>query len=276
MPQTDQVNSTQIGPTTGSLVLVGGGRLKDPTILHRFVTLAGGPSAPIVIVPTAAEEDYYGPYSPYLENLVAVGASQFTVLHTRDRKEADSVEFVRPLEEAQGVWFSGGRQWRLADSYLHTRTHEALQDVLNRGGVLGGTSAGATILGDFLVRGDTAGNELMIGDHQKGFGFLSNVTVDQHLLRRNRQFDLIAVIKEYPHLLGIGIDEDTAIVVRGNHFEVIGNSYVAIYDAESQIDPDGLFYFLAPGDRFDMHTRETIHSSRDYTSTERVIKRSWN
>lgn len=269
-------NLPQIGPASGSLVLVGGGKLKSPDILHRFVTLAGGPNAPIVIIPTAAEEDYYGPYSPYLEELVAVGASQFTVLHTRIRDEADSDLFVKPLEAAQGVWFPGGRHWRLADSYLHTRTHHALARVLERGGVIGGTSAGATILGDFLVRGDTQGNELMMGDHQEGFGFLRNVAIDQHVLRRNRQFDLIEVIERYPHLLGIGLDEDTAIVVRGDHFEVIGNSYVSIVDGERMIEPEGRFYLLAPGDKFNMWTREITQSIRDeYEPQERVVKKRW-
>lgn len=275
MPTTKS-NAPQIGPANGSLVIVGGGKLKSPDILHRFVTLAGGPSAPIVIIPTAAEEDYYGPYSPYLEELVAVGASQFTVLHTRDRDEAEHEDFVKPLERAQGVWFSGGRQWRLADSYLHTRTHQALTQVLARGGVIGGTSAGATILGDFLVRGDTQGNEIMMGDHQEGFGFLRNVAIDQHLLRRNRQFDLIEVIEAHPHLLGIGIDEDTAIVVRGDQFEVIGNSYVAMVDAKRMIEPNGRFYLLAPGDRFDMNLREiTKYSRDDYGPQARVVQQRW-
>lgn len=268
-------SGVRVGPQNGSVIAVGGGKLKDPSILHRFVTLAGGPSAPIVLMPTAAEEDFFGPYSPYLENLVAVGASQFTVLHTRDRNEANSAAFVKPLETAQGVWFPGGRQWRLADAYLNTRTQEALGRVLERGGVIGGTSAGATMLGDFLVRGDTESNQIMMGDHQHGFRFLQNVAIDQHLLRRNRQFDMIEVIEAHPHLLGIGLDEDTAIVVSGDKLEVIGSSYVAIYDGNRLIEPGGRFYLLAPGDRYSLASREIIQPGRDFGPEERVVRNRW-
>ena len=175
------------------------------------------------------------------------GAQNLTVVHTRDRKESETEAFVKPIQAARGVFFAGGRQWRLADAYLNTRVHRELQALLDRGGVIGGSSAGATILGSFLVRGDTKGNELMIGDHVEGMAFLKNSAIDQHLLRRNRQFDLIGVIEKHPALLGIGLDENTAIVVRGDEFDVIGQSYVVIYDSKSLIPPAGRFYFLAPG-----------------------------
>ena len=95
----------------------------------------------------------------------------------------------------------------------------------------------------------------MMGDHEEGFGFLRNTTIDQHLLRRNRQFDLIEIVKARPELLGIGLDENTAIVVRGDSFEVIGESYVAIYDHGRLMVNGGRFYFLAPGDTFDLKER---------------------
>jgi cyanophycinase len=169
---------------------------------------------------------------------------------------ADTEAFVAPLTHARGVFFTGGRQWRLADAYLKTRTHKELEALLARGGVIGGSSAGATILGSFLVRGDTKGNELMIGDHVEGMAFLKNSAIDQHVLRRNRQFDLVEVMKKYPEVLGIGIDEDTAIVVEGDRFEVIGQSYVLVHDKDTAISPHGSFFFMAPGDRFDLVTRE--------------------
>ena len=152
------------------------------------------------------------------------------MIHTYDRRKADTDSFAAPIREAQGVWFTGGRQWRLADSYLDTKVHEALIELLERDGVIGGSSAGATILGSYLARGDTSSNTIMMGDHEEGLDFIHNVAIDQHLLRRNRQFDLLEVIEAKPELLGIGIDEDTAIVVRDNQFEVIGKSYVVIYD----------------------------------------------
>jgi cyanophycinase len=257
-------NPTEFGPRNGSLVIVGGGSLADPSILKRFITLAGGPNARIVVVPTAQETDDPPPSFAAFADLIAAGALNLALLHTRDRDVANSAEFARPLESAGGVWFSGGRQWRLADAYLHTKTQEAFGAVLERGGVLGGSSAGATILGSYLVRGDTAGNELMMGDHQEGFGFLRNVAIDQHLLKRNRQFDLIEVIEARPELLGIGLDESTAILVRGDRFEVIGRSYVAIYDAAHELRPGSRFYLLAPGDRFDLTTREATRPAQTF------------
>jgi cyanophycinase len=263
----------QVGPKTGSLVIVGGA-MQDPVIVKRFIDLAGGPDAPIVIVPTAGEGDTYDQYWSGLNQFRENGARNLTVLHTRDPKVADTEAFVKPLTTARGVFFSGGRQWRIADAYLKTRTQRELQGVLDRGGVLGGSSAGATILGSFLVRGDTKGNELMIGDHTVGFGFLKNSAIDQHLLRRNRQFDLIEVIAKHPDLLGIGIDENTAIVVEEDRFDVIGRSYVVIYDAKHATRPPSKFYFLAPGDRFDLVKREASRRSEQYRPLENVGSRS--
>jgi cyanophycinase len=171
------------------------------------------------------------------------------------------------------VYFSGGRQWRLADSYLHTRTHRELNALLERGGVIGGSSAGATIQGSFLVRGDTETNTIMIGDHLEGMAFLKNTAIDQHLLRRNRHFDMLEVMEKYPDLLGIGLDEDTAIVVRGDSFEVIGSYYVVIYDNGSVIPPNGKFYFMAPGDRFNMKTRQASRPAMTMRPIDRVKKK---
>jgi cyanophycinase len=259
----------QVGPRRGTLVVVGGA-MQDPAIVKRFIDLAGGPDASIVIVPTAGAEDHYDQYWSGLRQFRDAGARNLTVLHTRDPKVADTEAFARPITTAGGVFFSGGRQWRLADAYLNTRVHRELQALLDRGGVIGGSSAGATILGSFLVRGDTKGNETMIGDHVEGFGFLRNVAIDQHLLRRNRQFDLIGVVEKYPELLGIGIDEDTAIVVEGDRFDVIGRGYVAIYDPRHPTRPPSKFYFLAPGDRFDLAAREATRRSEQYRPLENV------
>ncbi|MDE0649242.1 MAG: cyanophycinase, partial [Gammaproteobacteria bacterium] len=175
--------------------------------------------------------------------------------------------------EAGGVWFPGGRQWRIADSCLDTRTEEELRRLAERGGVIGGSSAGASIQGSYLIRGDTQTNTIMMGDHEEGFGFLRNVGIDQHLLRRNRQFDMLEVMEAMPDLLGIGIDENTAIVVQGDEFEVIGESYVVIYDTSVQIDTGGDFYFLAPGDRFNMATREARRPANTARPLDRVQRR---
>jgi len=268
------VQAQDIGPANGSLVIVGGA-LKDQTIIKTFLDLAGGPEANIVIIPTAGTGDEYNDYWTGLKPFKEADASNLTVLHTRDRKVADSDDFVQSIEEARGVWFSGGRQWRLVDAYLYTKTHQALRDLLNRGGVIGGTSAGATIQGSYLVRGDTKTNTIMMGDHQEGMGFLKNVTIDQHILKRNRHFDLIDVIKAHPELLGLGIDEDTAIIVQKDRFEVIGQGYVAIYDARLTLDSGGLFYFLAPGDRFDLKTRQAFRPTQTEKPLNRVVPQPW-
>lgn len=261
--------ATEHGPDKGTLVIVGG-NMQDPAIVKRFIDLAGGPDAPIVVIPTAGDDDEYDSYWPGLKQWRDNGAKHLTVLHTRDRKVADTAAFVEPIRAARGVFFGGGRQWRLADSYLNTLTHKELQALLNRGGVIGGSSAGASILASFMVRGDTKGNETMIGDHTVGLGFLKNAAVDQHVLRRNRQFDMLDVLDRHPDLLGIGLDEDTAIVVQGDQFDVIGRSYAIIYSTKPVAGSSGRFYFMGPGDRFDMKTRKATRQGNEWRPLQGV------
>jgi cyanophycinase len=268
------LSAQQIGPANGSLVIVGGA-MRDPAIVERFLNLAGGPDAPIVLIPTAGGDEEYDQYWSGTRQFKAAGATNITVLHTTDRDVADTEEFVQPIKTARGVWFGGGRQWRLADSYLDTRVHEELCALLERGGVIGGSSAGATIQGSYLARGDTRTNTIMMGDHEVGLGFVKNVAIDQHLLQRNRQFDLIEIIEAHPELLGIGIDENTAIVVQRDRFDVLGEGYVAVYDYNHMLDSGGKFYFLAPGDRFDLTTRQATRPETTQEPLERVVERKW-
>jgi cyanophycinase len=253
------------GPASGSLLIAGGGRLSDK-IIKRFIDLAGGDEAMIVLVPTAGGADSYP--DSICNFLRSAGAGNIMILHTDNRDTANSVYFTKSLEKATGVWFGGGRQWHLVDSYKGTLTEKRFRDVLDRGGVIGGSSAGATIQGSFLVRGDTKNNQIMMGDHQEGFGYISNIAIDQHVLARNRQFDIFGILREKPGLLGIGIDEGTAVVVRRDTMEVIGASYVLIYDgsfwsregSDLKILPerDHLFYTLRSGDRYNLHERKVI------------------
>jgi cyanophycinase len=190
------------------------------------------------------------------------------VIGTYDPAVADSPEFTKDLEGVGGVWFGGGRQWRLVDAYGGTRSEELFWEVLNRGGAIGGSSAGATIQGSYLARGDTKNNQIMMGDHEEGFGFIKNIAIDQHVLARNRQFDLFTILDEKPELLGVGLDEGTAMIVQGDTFEVLGRSYVLVYDRgfwsreESNLkqlpDADRQFYFLRQGDRYDMKNRKKL------------------
>ncbi|MDH5589806.1 MAG: cyanophycinase [Gemmatimonadota bacterium] len=263
-----------VGPESGALVVVGGA-MRSPEIYGRFIQLAGGPDAHIVVIPTAGGEEEYDDFYQGLNAWRAQGARNLTVLHTTDRAVADSEDFVAPLKTAAAVFFFGGRQWRLVDAYGGTRTEREIREVLARGGVVGGSSAGASIQGSFLVRGDTETNEVMMGDHQVGFGYLRGVAIDQHVLRRNRHFDLIEVVEAHPELLGIGIDENTALVVQGDQAEVIGASYVLVYDNRSTVGDGGRFYFLAPGDRFDLRTREAVRPARTFRPVEGVERRPW-
>lgn len=272
--QMPAAHAQEIGPKNGHLMIVGGG-LRDQAIFERFIDLAGGPDAPIIVIPTAGGGQEYDQYWRGLLSLKKAGAKNLTVLHTNDPAVADTAEFVAPLKEARGVWFSGGRQWRLVDAYLNTKVHTILWEILERGGIIGGSSAGATIQGSYLARGDTKANTIMMGDHVVGMGFLKNTAIDQHLLRRNRQFDLIEIIKAHPELLGIGIDENTAILVRGDRFEVLGHGYVAIYDHNRMIDSGGLFYFLAPSDQFDLKTREASRPRTQNRPLDRIVKKEW-
>lgn len=259
-------STMHIGPERGTLVLVGGGQCDS--IFPVFLRLAGGKDAPIVVIPTADGNDTHDQNSGGADYLRKIGASNVTVLHTTDRNVANSDSFVRPLEHAMAVWFCGGRQWRIIDAYKNTLTEKMLWKVLERGGVIGGTSAGATVQGSFLARGDTKNNQIMRGDHQGGFGFLKNVAVDQHVMARNRQFDMFDILRHHPGLLGIGLDEATAIVVQGDQFEVIGKSYVAVYDRtfwsregsnlKQLPKKDMLFYFLRSGDKYDLINRKVI------------------
>lgn len=253
-------SAAKVGPAKGTLIVIGGGTLGQ-TILGRFLALAGGPTAPIVYVPTAGDRESYSAADPGAQFLREAGARNLSILHTRDRSLANTEAFVAPIRAARAIFFGGGRQWRLVDSYLGTRAEREFAAVLHRGGVIAGSSAGATIQGSYLVRGARENNTVMMAPgYEQGFGYLRRVAIDQHLLKRNRERDLEKVIDRHPELLGIGIDENTAIVVEGDRFEVIGASKVAIYDRRFQPALPGgpRHYFLNPGDRFDLARRRRL------------------
>lgn len=220
----------------GALVIVGGGGM-PPGLMERFIELAGGAEAPIVYVPCLEEDDASG--DRFAEVIRAAGAKKVTTLHTKNRQQAnDDEQFLAPLREAKGIWFGGGRQWNLVDSYQNTTAHKLMLNVLERGGVIGGSSAGASIQGDYMPRGDPLGNLNIIAEgYEQGLGFLKGVAIDQHFAQRNRFRDMTQLIATYPQLLGIGIDEATAIIVEGSHAEVVGRGNVSFYDAALAVNP---------------------------------------
>jgi cyanophycinase len=181
------------------------------------------------------------------------GIKTITILHTRNRKIANSEEFVKPLRSAQGVWISGGNAGRISQAYLDTLTQRELEAVLARGGVIGGNSAGAIIQGSYTIRGNPNKPVLMAKGSERGFAFLTNVAVNPHLSEAMRQNELVTILDTHPQLLGIGIDEKAAIVVTGDSFQVIGSGRVAIYDNTNH---DGnWFYWLDTGQSFNLRTR---------------------
>ena len=256
----------EYGPEKGTLVIQGGGSAQGTGIDETFVNLAGGADAKIIIIPTAAgNRKPDGTPIVYDEQKILapwkkLGLTNVHMLHTADPRVADTEEFAATLRDARGVWFNGGRQWNCVDSYANTLTLREIRAVLNRGGVIGGSSAGATIQGDYLVRGAVAGPQIVMTpepEHQHGFAFLRRSAIDQHINTRNRWDDIIPVIQKYPNLLGIGLSEGTAIVVTGDRFQVIGKWKVAIHDNTRAYQPwEKPYYVLSPGDVYNMKSRQ--------------------
>ena len=206
--------------TEGSLVIAGGGVL--PKEIHeRFVELAGGKEARLVIIPTAhpkAGEDDNWSYWKGPKDVVSVD-----FLHTRDGAIANDPAFVQPLKKATGAWFAGGWQSNL-EIYKGTPLETELKELyFKRGGVVGGTSAGASMLSeDAIIDGDP---DVIL---RKGFGLFPDAIVDQHFLRRQREQRLFNVVSSRPKRFGMGVDERTAAVVRGRIIEVLGEEGVHI------------------------------------------------
>jgi cyanophycinase len=256
------------GPANGTLVIVGGGSTAGTGILEKFVELAGGPSKKFVIVPTAGgNRRANGELIPYADSQVLaswrrMGLTNVHMLHTHDPAVADTDEFAAVLRDADAVWFNGGRQWNIVDSYAGTKTYDAFHAVLARGGVIAGSSAGATIQGEYLVRGATAGPQIMMTDepnHQEGFKFLRRSAIDQHIDTRNRWDDLTQVMQRFPEFIGIGISEGTAIIVRGDQFEVMGKWKVAVHDPTRAHQPwEKPWFVLGAGDVYDLQARRVL------------------
>jgi cyanophycinase len=226
----------------GSLVIIGGNGA-TPAIWDRFMELAGGDSAVIVYFPTASAGNIDTTDNSSLRTWRERKPKSAVIMHTRSRDTANTDAFVAPLRNATGVWFGGGVQSRITDAYLGTKTEEALKDVLRRGGVVGGTSAGAAIMTEVMI---TGGNpEATLG---KGFGLLPGSVADQHFTQRNRQPRLVGVLAKHPTLVGFGIDEATALIVHGSrNLEVLGRGRVNVIFAATATSPvDSTLWREAP------------------------------
>ena len=244
----------------GTLLIVGGGGMPSG-LMEKMVELAGGNEARLVYVPCAEEDEVNGPQR-MVKEWEKMGVASATMLHTKDRLKANSdEEFLAPLKNATGIWFGGGRQWNMADSYYGTEAHRLMKDVLTRGGVIGGSSAGASIQGRYMCRANPVANfDIMAPGYERGLGFIGGVAIDQHFSQRGRQKDMTELANRYPQLLGIGLDEATAIIVQKSKADVVGRGKVFFYDRINQpvVPGEDDYIALPAGSSFDLEKREIL------------------
>jgi cyanophycinase len=261
--------------TKGKLVIIGG--VQTTEIVKKYLELAGGNDAKIIVIPNAGSEPVKWS-KVQVEEFEEFGAKADYLLFTRET--ADDEANLKKMDWANAVFFLGGDQSDLARDMLGTKLLEKVFDIYNNGGTVGGSSAGAAIMSEVMI----TGNELINKDSTvvfvtiqrgnveviTGFGFLKNAIVDQHFLKRKRHNRTIASLIEHPNLFGIAIDESTGIIVYPDEtFEVIGSNQVLVYDPTSgkdiREDKNGnlgitnmRLQVLISGDKFDMKTKEVI------------------
>lgn len=229
----------------GTLLIAGGGHLPEG-IKRQFLELAGGEKARLVIIPAANIDEsdareYQSTWSDY-------GAASVEVLHADSRRISENPEFSRCLDQATGVWLGGGQQTWLAGWYRDTPVQQRLLGVLARGGVIGGTSAGASAMSDPMIAG---GRETP--NRGRGLGLVQGVIIDQHFVRRNRIGRLLKMLDDYPDHVGLGIDERTAVIlsVRSGRFRIVGDSR-AVACCILPGSPRPRIEFFDAGDEFDL------------------------
>ena len=245
----------------GKLIIIGGGAIPD-SLFSFFANYCGGKDQPVVYIPTATTDEAYIQNGEHLLKFTSRGFNNLSTIHTRNKKEADDPKNIALLRNAKGLYFGGGDQQLIADAYAGTKLYDEMIALLDRGCVIMGTSAGATIMGSLMIGGDARNDISKKYTLNPAFSFMTNTALDQHVLARNRQFDLIPVIEHYPGTLGIGIDESTAIIVEAGQFRVWGNSYVMLYDPMDWTEQKkkwGLvlkpFKMMSSGSRFNLLTR---------------------
>ena len=253
----------KVGPAHGTVVVVGGGSM-GPELYKAFIDAAGGPDALILDVPNAGGDSVASATAGQAWR--DAGAKNVRVLFTRDRTVAESDSFTAIIGRAGGVWFEGGRQFHLVQDYGGTKTERAIMALLGRGGVVGGSSAGASILGDFMVRGAPSTDNTVMDypGYERGFGYVRNVGIDQHVVARSRLPDLAdSIIPRFPRLLGISEDEGTAWVIRGDTARIVGRNKAFVYNGNDATDPGAPFLTLFPGDRYDLNRRRVMSRAMD-------------
>ncbi|GAB1540777.1 cyanophycinase [Scytonema sp. NUACC21] len=270
--------------TKRQLVIIGGAEDKegDCQILREFVRRAGGTKARIVIM-TAATELPREVGETYIRVFERLGAENVRIIDTETRSDASSSTALEAVNEATGVFFTGGDQARITSVLKDTELDEAIHKRYAEGIVVGGTSAGAAVMPDvMIVEGDSETNPRMeIVDMGPGMGFLPGVVIDQHFSQRGRLGRLIAALAQQPAVLGFGIDENTAMIVTDNQFEVVGEGCITIVDDSSVMHSNvddilkdeplaicgARLHILPHGYKFDLKTRKPILDNYTGTNT---------
>ncbi len=255
------------GPEKGALVICGGGTLPEP-LRAKVVELAGGEFARIAVISSASQIADLPDVEIYVAWWRRQKLAEFTILHTRSREVANSEAFVEPLKRATGVWFLGGNQAWLIDTYSGTRTETEMHNLLERGGVIGGTSAGAAVMSKLMIRRGSPNLEL-----GRGFNFLDGAVIDQHFVRRQRQDRLLKVVEQHPELVGLGIDEGTALLVQGRRLTVLGESEVRICFARTE-SREPLVESIRAGDEADLGLLSQIAAARVQQPSRTFVENS--
>ncbi len=259
----------------GPLIIIGGAedREGDCLVLREFVRAAGGVDAHIAVM-TAATTAPREVGDDYIRIFERLGASKVEVVYTDKREDSDREENLAKVKEASGIFFTGGDQSRIVDFIKGTPLDKLIHNRHQEGAVVGGTSAGAAMMPDqMIVDGASVSNPTVDAvEVGPGMGFMPGIVIDQHFSQRGRLGRLLAALVLQPAVLGLGIDEDTGIVVRGDEFEVIGSGAITVVDETTAThnNLDGLLkdepialcnvrlHILPQGYRFNWKTHEPI------------------
>ncbi len=207
----------------GALLLCGGGPL-PASVLELFFQYGKGDEGKLVIIPTASALSDSGDFTRALGSWADFNWGKVDILHAANRSEAEAEEFASTLRDATAVWMSGGDQRRLAERYQGTAVETEIRNVMHRGGVVGGTSAGSAIASRVMISGGQ--KQPQIAD---GLDLLPNSIIDQHFTQRLRHDRLASAVASHPERVGIGIDESTGLLVGKKRAQVVGNGAVYVY-----------------------------------------------
>ena len=254
----------------GILIVIGGHEDKEGKrpILREVARRVNGGK---LVVATVASHEPEGYFESYQKGFDGFGVGELVELYIEDRSEASSEEKLRVLDDAAGVFFTGGDQLRISSQIGDTPLERRIREIYEKGGVLAGTSAGASVMSETMLVKGTSSETHRIGDlHMApGLGLIQDVIIDQHFAERGRFGRLIGAVAQNPRVLGLGIDEDTAAFIHHDRFEVFGSGGVYVVDgekvsysniAEERSDRalslyDVKVHVLSAGDSFDLTTR---------------------